>query len=355
MISSSVYQSCSSSDDGQNETDNFSISLSTVNISSIATTVKLNITTTQQWYITVDEKDRTWVSFSADQGVGNSTVNISVDANSTSESRSAIISVSNGSNDLKVRLTQEPNPGTDTGNLGWVELPERKNLTNTMFVRHSLPDNPTIRNYSMLYDTEQKVAYWVAYPMHSSYIGSSGRTDAWDFDPNISQSQQASLFKGISGYDRGHQIPSADRTSSKNNNKTTFYFSNMTPQNKDLNQKLWANLENKVRTWTYQCDTLYVVTGAMITSSTDSKINYAYDNNKNKIAIPKYYFKALLKRTKNNFTSIAYKMDNVSPTNNTNFKLYQLTVKELEDLTNFVFFPKIAEEIKNSIDENQWK
>ncbi|MDR2122662.1 MAG: DNA/RNA non-specific endonuclease [Flavobacteriaceae bacterium] len=349
--------SCSSDseDSTTNEYDNFSISLTPARISATATTSKLQITTSRQWYITVSDADKSWVTFSSYQGVATSTVVLSIAPNHEKEPRTASISVSNGSDTKVVELIQEAdNNEPPIGDLGWVELPKEENIKNTLFVSHKLPDNPSVRNYSLLYDTKERVAYWVAYPMHASYMGNSGRTDAWGYDPKIPQSQQAYLFSGIPGYDRGHQVPSADRTSSKNNNKTTFYFSNMTPQNKTLNQGLWSTLENKVRTWTSQCDTLYVVTGAMITSSTDQNITYAYDKEQNKIAVPKYYFKALLKRRGNNFTSVAFKMDNAAPKVN-NYNEYRITVKQLEQETNFTFFPKVPDNVKNTIDENQWK
>lgn len=347
---------CSSDNDNEYEEDNFTINLSPEKISAEATTSELKITTTRKWNISIEDKNKSWVSFSSNEGVSSSTVSIIIEPNKDEKTRIVDISVSNGLEIKTVRLIQEGfKEGVPLGKLGWLELPKQKNMQNTLFISHKLPDNPSQRNYSMLYDTQNKIAYWVAYPLHKYYIGKSGRTDAWNFDPQILQEQQSSLFKGIPGFDRGHQIPSADRTNSKNNNKTTFYFSNMTPQNSILNQNLWANLEKKVRTWSYQCDTLYVVTGAIITTATDPTINYAYDNNKNKIAVPKYYYKALLKRNGNIFTSIAYKMNNEKPVTNTNIDLYKMTVSELEKETGFTFFPKIPEAIKNEINPSQWK
>lgn len=40
-----------------------------------------------------------------------------------------------------------------------------------------------IRNYSMLYDTNLKMAYWVAYPLCHWYLdGDAGRTETWGYD-----------------------------------------------------------------------------------------------------------------------------------------------------------------------------
>lgn len=95
-----------------------------------------------------------------------------------------------------------------------------------------MPSDKKVRNYSLLYDSELKLAYWVAYPYCSYYDGSAGRNEKWAYDPEISSSLQVNLKNsyGISGYDRGHQIPSGDRQRDVASNQTTFYYTNMTPQ-----------------------------------------------------------------------------------------------------------------------------
>ena len=67
----------------------------------------------------------------------------------------------------------------------------------------------------------------------------------------------------------------------------------MTPQNSTLNQGIWANLEGKIRVWSAQTDTLYVVTGAMVTTKTDKNVDYVDNNSNKQVAKPKYYYKVL--------------------------------------------------------------
>lgn len=210
-----------------------------------------------------------------------------------------------------------------------------------------------IRNYSMLYDTDLKIAYWVAYPLCNWYINGSGkRTNAWDYDPQVSKSLQANLSSSYpaKNYDRGHQLPSGDRLRSNAINAQTFYYTNITPQSGEkMNQKIWRNLEDAVRGWGSGKDTLYVVTGAMPTTPTDKTINYTIDNNGNKVAIPKYYFKALARKVNEQFQTIAYKLDN-TPYEDGNYNVGIISVKELEELTGFTFFPdrpEITESIKS--------
>lgn len=211
-----------------------------------------------------------------------------------------------------------------------------------------------IRNYSMLYDTNLKMAYWVAYPLCHWYLdGNAGRTNAWGFDTSFDSSLQPKMEKSLNGYDRGHQIPSGDRQRKSNDklmNRQTFFFTNMTAQvGKKMNQSIWQELESAVRDWSSATDTLYVVTGAMPTTPTDKSINYTKDNSGNNIAVPKYYFKALARKSGGNVQTVAYKLENRNYPDR-NYEVGRMSVNELEELTGFNFFcelPGVTEEIEN--------
>ena len=233
---------------------------------------------------------------------------------------------------------------------GYMETPLITTDDNMSYVFHNFPGKTNVRNYAMLYDKKYKVAYWVAYPLHASYIGSTGRTDAWAFDPSIPSGDQVDLSSSFgNGYDRGHQIPSGDRTASSDLNRTTFYYSNMTAQTSSMNQGIWNNLEQQVRTWMAKGDTLYVVTGASIKSSTDQTITYAKGS-----AIPKYYYKALALKKGDTYYTIGFKIANaVIPSPNT-YNSFRISVSDLEKETGFTFFPKLSAETKGTIDSSIW-
>lgn len=310
------------------------------------------------WEIIIPDTDKSWVSVDKLNGIGSTTLKITLSENKEKKERFLKLVVSNSNEQKPVYITQAASEGLapDVNNAEWMELPGKNILINTILVGHNLPDNDRMRNYSMLYDTINRIAYWVAYPMHSSYLGSASRTDDWQYDPAIRNQYQPQLFKGfgVSGIDRGHQLPSADRTVNSAANRTTFYFSNMTAQNSTLNQGIWADLEARVRVWTKQCDTLYVVTGAMIRSANNSTIEYVKDNGGLSVAKPKYYYKALAKKMGDTYYTIAYKMDNMAPSSST-YSSYKLTISQLEKETGFTFFPKLSSDDKGKIVEDQWK
>lgn len=243
----------------------------------------------------------------------------------------------------------------------WTETPTitAQQLKDYKYISHYFSDKgKQVRSYSMLYDTQLKMAYWVAYPLCNYYtMKGVERTNAWAYDPSLSSEEQATMKRGLNGYDRGHQIPSADRVVTREANVQTFYYTNMTAQiGKGMNQNIWQKLETAVRGWSSNIDTLYVVTGAMPTTPENTTISYTQDNNGKQIAVPKYYFKALcrINRATGEAYTIAFKLENKAYANNEPYMNHALSVAELERMTGFVFFPMIREQDKQTYDKNKW-
>ena len=253
----------------------------------------------------------------------------------------------------------------DTISVNWIlpyiELPEVKNIR--WFIQHQY--------YAMEYDTAQRHSVWVAYKFYSDYnLKTVTRTDSWAFDPDIPTELQ-SLKKGQSypGYDRGHLIASEDRVFNLDANKETFYFSNMSPQLGCFNQNIWKGLEDAVRKWAQSpdCDTLYVATGGAINPGVEilGKLE-----TRNHVTIPKYYFKALVKRQGDSFTGIAFWLENRCYTNDKGKNItkvtheYSMTIRELEEKTGINFFPylkylfpnkpNLEEEVETLKDITKW-
>lgn len=236
----------------------------------------------------------------------------------------------------------------------WMELPatDREDL---YFITHdmTLSNGKEMRNFSIYYDIDAKISSWVAYPLNK-YIHGTKRSDAWDYDPKVPKKYQAKLKKGYKPdkndtyYERGHQIPSADRPLWKPN-AATFYFTNMTPQLGDFNGGAWLALEDKVRRWSESFDTLYVVTGA------DYK-NYdmvAYDNDGQPVVVPKGYYKALLGYKKNanigNSTSgylgIAFYFEHRNYSSSVIMSSCAMTIDKLEEKLGIDFFVNLPNKV----------
>ena len=138
----------------------------------------------------------------------------------------------------------------------------------------------------------------------------------------------------------------------------------MTPQLSGLNQKKWANIEGQVRNWGKGCDTLYVVTGAVFkTVGGNETVNYTYcksDSDK-RVAIPNYYYKALLQRrgTGDNSTyqALAIWVPHKAATGNATLD-DMITIDQLEERTGIDFFHNLddvtEQKVESTISTNYW-
>lgn len=250
--------------------------------------------------------DEAWAELSHSVGTGyKSNIKLSYDANKTGASRSVYVIVSTDNDAAEVRFTQTadgagPDGGTaDATSCGWMELPETKSGDGLLWAWHSMTTgSKRVRNYSFYWSSTEHLALWVAYPLNKGLIGGGDRTNKWDiFDPLIPRSEQANTWNGGfgRGYDRGHQLPSADRLY-LDGNIQTFYPTNMTPQRSQFNQNIWAKLEGTVRSWANSLnsatDTLYVVTGCVVNGSTSS---LQAGSSGPYVTVPTAYYKALLR------------------------------------------------------------
>lgn len=331
---------------------------------------------TQKWTARVAD-DWAWFDYEDyhyyTQGQGNGSVALYIASNGASSSRSTTVEVEfEGTTTVTLKLTQgafvqAEAPEINYAQTTWAEMPLVKQGDGNLYVTHMTKANgKTMRNYSMCYDPKVMAALWIAYPLHECYTRKTvDRTDAWGYDPLIPAKYQPNMERGMSnGYDRGHQVASADRLASYDMNSQTFYYTNMTAQvGAGMNQDIWNNLENKVRT-EYICkDTLYVVTGCVMTTEDDTQIKWVNNRNGGQVAVPKAYFKVLL-RTKSgntgkavdnsNATTIGFWYENRAYSHSTPRATDTKSVADIERMTGFTFFPQISDEIKAIKDTERW-
>ena len=259
----------------------------------------------------------------------------------------------------------------------WNELPKYVPNENYIYLTHtSVLQNEIKRNYTFCFDKTLHASYWVAYPMHTCYTtGDANRNNSnFGFDPDVSSMYQANLSRSYSGpYDRGHQIPAADRKCTQAMMNQTFYSTNMTPQFNLFNQYLWGSLEGKVRDQICP-DTLYVVTGAYFKGPYDSSIaESTTDASGQRMPIPSHYFKVMLRTANGNTGRSVDSFDNASDLQaigiwlqhkNTGYSTEIpteafVTVRDIEEKTGFEFFnmldPDISDQVKRQCNPSAWR
>ena len=314
----------------------------------------------------------TWCTLSRTSGNGNGSISGYMKANTGAE-RSVIITITAGKEEAKFTLKQlagngsnpVPDPEKPSGYASMLEIPALKGGSMNQFITHTTKRNgkdyPT---YSLEYSYKYKHSYWIAYRFDNTTGGNVGRNEAYKPDPEL-PSQYAAKHNDYtnSGYTRGHLCASSDRQYSKEANQQTFYMSNISPQSGNgFNQSgsAWNTGEDKVQAWGYNIsrstDTLYVVKGGTIGEGMIK--GYI----KNEIAIPKYFFMAVLFRSGDNYKAIGFYMphENIKDDpDKKDPKKYLMSIDALEQETGIDFFHNLPDNIENTVEAtynvNDWQ
>jgi endonuclease G len=247
----------------------------------------------------------------------------------------------------------------------WMEAPESPASLNGKYLvttRAEMNGKDT-RNYSILYDPSRYASLWTAYVLCSDHRG-SGSGGTWVNNPAIQASEQTSCYKAypsVDGvtYDRGHQIPNADRNGVSGMQAQTYYWTNSTPQLAAFNQGIWQNLETAVRTVMQSTDSVYVVTGPVYQTVGGSETVRTFVNSSNDskvVPIPNYYYKVILKVRRSGgqvtaasaigfwFTHEAHSSES--------YTAYAKSVDYIEQMTGFNFFANLPPSVESTAEQN---
>lgn len=344
------------------------IEVKTTTVGSVSYSQFAYVKSSSSWKITFSSNEGdavNWILAEPSSGDGNADVRLTIAANETDDERSVTIIVTSKGGEASAKLTQKGKSGGNRGgNLSpetdWLELPAIPDGTDA-FTHSMTIGSVKTRNYSFIWDYDNLVAPWVAYPLCRWNMGSSSRSEVWSLDPLLEEKNQPVLhFRGYSvgnsgKYDRGHQIPSADRpnriSDPQNPNAMTFYGTNMTPQLNGFNGGIWVNLESKVRSWAYNSDTLYVVTGCVIDYKEGETIKYALDNVGKKVTVPTAYYKVVLRYQKSStigysgYSACAVWMDHKVYSTKSVDSRYSMSVDDLEKRLGIDFFVNLPAKI----------
>lgn len=326
-----------------------------------AGSVEIQLLSSVDWTASCDTEG---FNLSKTEGSGSAYITVSFGANSSTEaSRVATITfkaIDAIVADVVFTLTQLPYKALKSDAVvEYIELPMIDMTSDSLvYISHDLTHNgDPLHNYSLLFDARSKVSRWVAYKLYDELLDQvTSRTDEWAYDPKLPIRDQANIekrayTKGV----RGHQLPSGDRLFSVDANEQTFYASNIIPQNADMNSEIWASLESKIRVVANDCDTLYVVTGPLLTTEEGQQIEYTTDVDGKRVAYPRAFFKVLLQYQKESsafggYSAIGFVIENNTNTDTKISSKYAKSVDEIEALSGFDFFHNLSNEWESDVE-----
>jgi endonuclease G len=115
------------------------------------------------------------------------------------------------------------------------------------------------------YNAQRGIPVWTSWHVGRTDLTKvAPRQDDFRADPGLPRQfyQVTPQSYSGSGFDKGHNCPSGDRTASLDDNSATFLMSNMVPQAPKNNQQTWAHLEEYTRAQVTKGQEAYVVMGS---------------------------------------------------------------------------------------------
>jgi endonuclease G len=195
---------------------------------------------------------------------------------------------------VSCQKTTEPTPASPT-----TPLPEHLTLGNPSGATAD-PNAPTNyllskAQYVLSYHRDQGKPNWVSWHLTADWLGNASRQDDFRPDADLPATWyhvQASSYMG-SGFDRGHNCPSADRTRTVADNSATFLMTNMMPQAPRNNQQTWANLEDYCRTLVGRGNEAYVICGSYGRGGTGTN-GYTTTLDQGRVTVPAHCWKVIV-------------------------------------------------------------
>ncbi|MDP2089761.1 MAG: DNA/RNA non-specific endonuclease [Flavobacteriaceae bacterium] len=201
----------------------------------------------------------------------------------------------------------------------------------------------THTGYSLLYNETHEQANWVAYDLTKEETNKLfDRTDKFIPDPKVKTGTANNKDYFGSGYDRGHLAPAADMAWSSTAMAESFYYSNMSPQTPSFNRGIWKKLEELVRTWAIENNTIYIVTGPVLTSGLQTI-------GANKVSVPTYFYKVILDYSEPSIKGIGFIIPNIGSVKP--LQHFAVSIDSVEKFTEIDFFPLLPDDQEELIEK----
>ncbi|NEQ30183.1 MAG: DNA/RNA non-specific endonuclease [Leptolyngbya sp. SIO4C5] len=221
------------------------------------------------------------------------------------------------------------------------------------------PSNATDRNlnnylierpqYALSYNRDRGTANWVSWQLSADWLGGVDRQNDFRQDGGLPQDVYQVTpddYRG-SGFDRGHLVPSGDRTATRDDNSATFLMTNIVPQAPANNRGPWRELEEYSRDWVYQQDkVLWIISG----------VYGSRDVLAQEVVVPSRIWKVIVVLDPSQVSSSAIEVDEDTPViavdlPNRNgltgdWRAYQTSVDSIEAATGYDLLAELPDDVE---------
>lgn len=219
------------------------------------------------------------------------------------------------------------------------------------------------------YNSQTLCPNWVGWHLSPADLGDADRSNNFRPDTELPKEwhavKKADYQYNSYGFDRGHVCPSADRTSTQEDNGMTFLMTNMVPQAPDCNRIVWKDLESFERQLALDGNEVYIFAGPYGSGGIGDKGLFyeipvkTKSGEVQKMNVPEFTWKILLimpegeddfSRT-DSYQTIAVCVPNKQGVHKEgDWTSYVCSIDELESKLGYDFFELLPDEIENRLE-----
>ena len=198
--------------------------------------------------------------------------------------------------------------------------------------------------YIASYNPIAKIPNWVAYELtKEETLGIIKRDNGFYPDPDLNADQATfDDYRNNAGWDKGHMAPAGDMKWSSQAMHESCYYTNICPQNHNLNNGDWKSLEDKCRTWAQKFGNIFIVCGPVIGEMINGTLGA------NLVVIPDAFFKVILAKSVDKYEGIGFVFENKA--GHRNLSEYAMSIDNVESITGFDFFGYLPDKIENEME-----
>lgn len=210
------------------------------------------------------------------------------------------------------------------------------------------------KGFTVSYNNNTRLPNWVAYELTATEVaGDLPRKDKFRPDPAANGPQANKEDYRNSGWDRGHMAPAADMKWDAEAMGESCYFTNICPQNPQLNGGDWKELEEKCRKWAEKHGRLYIACGPIILGNEHGTIGA------NEVIIPDKFYKVVLALINGEYRGAGFIFHNSplrkskisgKPPVNRPLESYLVPIDEVEAITGIDFFHALPADTQNRVE-----
>lgn len=188
---------------------------------------------------------------------------------------------------------------------------------------------------------------WVAWELTAAEA--AGQIDgqySFSWDPDVARPKATREDYSHSGWDKGHMAPRADMKWSHKALEESYYFTNICPQDHEMNSQAWRKIEELTRRLARRYGSVLVVCGPIYDSVERKHIG------PNCVHVPDRFYKALAVRVGEEWQTVAFLVDNNRQSRSP--RTYAVTVDSVEVILQRNLFPQLEERAEMEYNWNTW-